>query len=131
MFDRYVLTDGSLKNVVKDGKAVGYSMQSQISYYRGIPCSMIHDVKIRVDGVDVPREKISFSPDGGKNVFTLDELETVTTYKWEYGEKGLFIVSQEGGLTPGEHEVMLMTVVRVDYIPFPFEGVRTKVMTVE
>lgn len=130
MFDRYALTDGTLKNVEKNGKIIGYSMESKITYYRSIPCSMIHDIQITVDGEKVPREKISFSPNG-KDYFTLPELETVTTYKWEYGDQGYFFVEKDGGLTHGEHEVTFMSIMRVSYIPFPFEGVQTKKMLVK
>ena len=42
---------------------------------------MVHDVKVEVDGVEVPRESIKFSPNG-EDYFTLDEMETVTTYRW-------------------------------------------------
>lgn len=130
MFDRYALTDNSLKNVYDNSKIIGYSIMSRITYYRGVPCSMIHDVKMKVDDVEIPRELISFSPNG-KDFFTLDELETVTSYKWEFGEQGTFQIKKIGGLAPGKHKVMLMTVIRVDYIPFPFEGTQTKEMDVQ
>ncbi|RCX09924.1 hypothetical protein DFR58_13218 [Anaerobacterium chartisolvens] len=125
MFENYILTEGSCKNVSKDGKIIGYQMQTQITYYRGIPCSMIHEVKVAADGVEVPREKILFSPDG-EDFFTLDELETVTSYKWEFGEKATVFVEQEGGLAPGEHEITLTTSIRTAYIPVPVGGFKTR-----
>lgn len=125
MFDAYVFTEGTCKNVEKDGRIVGFQMQTLITYYRGIPCSMIHDIQVAVDGVEVARENILFSPDG-TDFFTLDELETVTTYKWEYGEPGTVFVRRPGGLPKGEHEVTLTTVIRVAYIPVPFSGTRTR-----
>lgn len=47
MFDNYVFTEGTCKNVEKENKIAGFQLQSLISYYRGIPCSMIHDIKDR------------------------------------------------------------------------------------
>lgn len=129
MFDNYVFTEGTCRNVVNEGVTEGFSMQSLITYYRGIPCSMIHDIKVSVDGEEVPRECIRFSPDG-EDFFTLDELETVTSYKWEYGEQGTILVKKEGGLTPGEHEVTLTTAVRVAYIPVPFSGTKTRTVVI-
>lgn len=129
MFDNYVFTENSLKNVAKDGKVTGFGLETLITYYRGIPCSMIHDIQVSVDGTEVPREDIRFSPDG-EDYFTLDELETVTTYKWEYGTPGYVYVEKEGGLAPGEHEVSLTTTIRVAYIPVPFSGTRTRKVTV-
>lgn len=126
MFDNYVFREGSCKNVSdKDGKVIGFEMKTLITYYRGIPLSMVHDVQVKVDGVEVPRENIRFSANG-KDYFTLSEMETVTTYRWEYGEEATVFVEKEGGLSKGEHEVSLTTVSRVSYIPVPFSGTRTR-----
>ena len=129
MFDTYVFTEGSCKNVERDGRIVGFSLQSLITYYRGIPCSMIHDIKVVVDGQDMKKEAIRFSPDG-EDYFTLEELETVTSYKWEYGEQGTIFVEQDGGLPAGDHEVTLSIAVRVAYIPVPFGGSRTRTVRI-
>ncbi|SET22518.1 DUF6379 domain-containing protein [Paenibacillus sp. NFR01] len=129
MFDNYVLSDNSLRNVKKDGVTTGFEMRTRITYYRGIPLSMVHDIQVEVNGVPVPREHIRFSLDG-EQYFTLDEMTTVTFYKWEYGQEGLVYVEQEGGLPEGEHKVKLTQVTRVAYIPVPFSGTQTKTMTV-
>ncbi|WNS44001.1 DUF6379 domain-containing protein [Paenibacillus sp. MMS20-IR301] len=130
MFDNYVLTDNSLKNVKKDGKNTGYEMRTRITYYRGIPLSMVHDIQIEVGGRPVPRESIRFSLDG-EQYFTLEEMTTVTSYKWEYGQEAIVYVEQDGGLPEGEHEVKLTQVTRVAYIPVPFSGTQTKTMAVQ
>lgn len=126
MFDNYVFSEGSCKNVSdKEGKVIGFEMKTLITYYRGIPLSMVHDVQVKVDGVKVPRESIKFSVNG-EDYFTLREMETVTAYRWEYGEEATVFVEKEGGLSKGEHEVSLTTVSRVSYIPVPFSGTRTR-----
>lgn len=125
MFDNYVFTEGSCKNVTEGDKVIGFELETLITYYRGIPCSMIHDIKVKVDHIELPRESIRFSPDG-ETYFTLDELETVTTYKWEYGVQGHVRVLIDGGLSKGEHEVSLTTMIRVAYIPVPFGGTKVR-----
>lgn len=125
MFDNYVLSDKSLKNVEKDGEIIGYEMKTRITYYRGIPLSMVQDIQLKVDGVEVPREQLRFSLDG-ETYFTLDEMMTVTSYKWEYGEEGIVFVEQKGGLPKGSHEITLTQGTRVSYIPVPFFGTQTK-----
>jgi Domain of unknown function (DUF6379) len=129
MFDNYVLSDGGFKNVEKDEKIIGYELRTRITYYRGIPLSMIEDIQLKVDGVEVAREKIRFSPDG-ETFFTLDEMWTVTSYKWEYGQEGVIFVVQDGGLPEGKHEITLTQGVRVSYIPVPFFGTNTKVLEI-
>lgn len=130
MFDNYVLRKNKLKNVKVEDKVIGYEMLTNITYYRSIPLSMIHDMQLIVDGNEVSREDIRFSPDG-VNFFTLDEMETVTSYKWEYGVSGVVRVMLDGGLAVGDHEVKLTQVTRVSYIPVPFSGSQTKILTIK
>ena len=65
----------------------------------------------------------------GEDFFTLDEIETVADYKWEYGTEATVKVVEPGGLSKGSHEVTLSTVIRNEYVPVPFSGSRT--VTVE
>ena len=51
MFDGNVFIKDTCKNVVENGKVIGYEMQTHITYYRGIPLSMINYLKVAVDGV--------------------------------------------------------------------------------
>lgn len=125
MFDNNVFIDGTFKNVEEDGKVIGYEMQTHITYYRGIPLSMVNNVKVAVDGVEVPRENIRFAADE-YDWFTLDEMMTVSTIKWEYGTPATVRVLCEGGLPKGEHEVTLTVITRTAYIPVPIEGVMTR-----
>ena len=85
MFDNNVFKANTCVNVTEQGAYVGYELQTNITYYRGIPMSMIEYIKVAVDGAEVPTENIRISVDQN-DWFTLKEAETVTTYKWEYGE---------------------------------------------
>lgn len=125
MFDNYVLSDGTVRNVQdKSGKTTGFAMKSRVNYYRGIPLTMVHDMGVELDGQPIDRSAIRFSVDG-QDWFTLDEMETVTTYKWEFGEEAEVQVVLEGGLTPGRHQVTLAQTIRTEYIPVPFIGKHT------
>ena len=129
MFDNNVFKKDSLKNRVVDGQTVGFELETFITYYRAIPLSMVDDIAVKVDGVEVPREAISCSPNG-EDYFTLDEMETVTTYKWEYDVPLKVRVSQEGGLSAGEHDVELTVITRTAYIPIPIKGVNSRKVVV-
>lgn len=130
MFDNNVFIDGTCKNVVEDGKVIGYEMQTYITYYRGIPLSMINYLAVEVDGVKVDPENIRFTPDH-IDWFTLKEMETVGTIKWEYGEPGTVRVLQDGGLSKGTHQVTLTVCTRTAYIPIPLEGTMTRTVVIE
>ena len=130
MLDNNVFLKDSCKNVVEDGKVIGFEMQTHITYYRAIPLSMINHLKVAVDGMEVPAEDIRFTPDH-IDWFTQKEMETVSTIKWEYGVPGTVRVLKEGGLSKGSHEVTLTVCTRTAYIPVPLEGVMTRTVVIE
>lgn len=130
MFDNNVFIEGSCKNFIENNKEAGYELQTHITYYRGIPLSMVNDIRVSADGVSVPREQLRCSVDGGEYWFTLDEMKTVVGHKWEYGEPMTVRVQKEGGLSAGSHEIELTVVVRTAYIPVPLEGVKKRVVEI-
>ncbi|WP_162012912.1 C-glycoside deglycosidase beta subunit domain-containing protein [Streptococcus sp. S784/96/1] len=129
MFDNNVFKKDSCKNRVVDGQIVGFELETFITYYRAIPLSMVDDIQVKVNGEQVVREAITCSPNG-QDWFTLDEMETVTTYKWEYNVPLKIRVSQEGGLPKGENDVELTVITRTAYIPIPIKGVNSRKVVV-
>ena len=125
MFDNNVFKENTCVNVEEDGKVIGFEMQTNITYYRGIPMSMIEYIKVAVDGEEVPTEDIRISLEK-EDWFTLKEAETVTTYKWEYGGPLYVRVMKEGGLSVGRHRVKLTVATRTAYIPVPLEGIKER-----
>lgn len=125
MFDNNVFLADSCKNVEENGNVIGFEMKTNITYYRGIPLSMVEYVKVAADGEDVPAEDIRISLDQ-EDWFSLKEAETVTTYKWEYGEPLYVRVLKDGGLSKGTHKVKLTVATRTAYIPVPLEGIKER-----
>lgn len=123
MFDNNVYINGTLKNVAENDQVVGYEMQTNITYYRGIPMSMIVKVEVVEDGQPVARDDIRISVDY-EDWFTLEEARTAVNHKWEYGEPLYVRVLKDGGLSAGSHEMVLTEAVRTAYIPTPLEGVK-------
>jgi hypothetical protein len=128
MFEPYVISDDGFENVNKNGKIIGYQLKTRIAYYRGVPLSMVDKIELVVDDVLVLSDKIHFTV--GEETFTLKEMETVTSTKWEFGQQATIFVDQPGGLKRGEHKIFLSQTTRVAYYPFPLEGRRTRFMTI-
>ena len=124
MFDNNVFINGTCRNTVENGAVIGYELQTNITYYRGIPLSMVEFIKVEADGVEAPVESIRISVDQN-DWFTLKEAETVTTYKWEYGEP-LYVRVLGEGLTSGTHKVKLTVATRTAYIPVPLVGIKER-----
>jgi hypothetical protein len=77
MFDNNVFIKDSCRNVEENGRITGYELQTLITYYRGIPLSMLEYVKVQADGTEESQENIRVSLDR-IDWFTLKEAETVT-----------------------------------------------------
>lgn len=129
MFDGNIFKEKSFRTVVEEGKVIGYEVETNIPYYRGVPLSMVSDVKVEVDGAAVPRELIRFTVDH-VDWFTLDEMATVSFYKWEYNQPATVRVLQSEGLTRGTHALKLNVVARTAYIPIPLSGEKTRTVEV-
>lgn len=129
MFDNNVFISGTCHNVEENGTVIGYEMKTHITYYRGIPLSMVNTIGVKVDGVDEDKKDIRCSLDG-EEWFTLEEMTTVADLKWEYGEPLTVRVLKDGGLPAGEHVVGLNVVTRTAYIPVPLDGYREEKVTV-
>ncbi len=130
MFDNNVFLTGTCKNVSEKGKVTGFEVQTNITYYRGIPLSMMEYVHLAVDGEPMPDEDIRVSLDQ-QDWFTQKEAETVTSYKWEYGDPLYVRVLKEGGLPKGEHKVKMTVAIRTAYIPVPLEGTKERTVTID
>lgn len=125
MFDNNVFIENTCVNVKEGDQVIGYEMQTNITYYRGIPMSMIEYVRVSADHEEVPENDIRISVDR-IDWFTLKEAETVVDYKWEYGEPLYVRVLKDGGLSKGTHKIKLTVATRTAYIPVPLEGIRER-----
>lgn len=112
---KYVLREDGFENRVENGEVVGFNLRMRIPYYRGVPLSLVKDIKIIVDGVEYERDKIRFCI--GDLTFTLDEMKTVVRHRWGYGEKATIKVIHPGGLKPGKHRVEAYAMLRISYMP--------------
>jgi hypothetical protein len=68
-----------------------------------------------VDGVSYPREDIRFTLEG--DTFTLDEMETVITYRWKFGQFATVTVLKDGGLAQGKHHIKSTQTIAPSYMP--------------
>ena len=127
MFDKYAIVADSLRNVTSGSGVTGYSVDTRITYYRGLGLSMV-DVALEVDGNAVPAGDITFTVHG--NSYPADEMGEVLDDRWGFTEPATLTVRKPGGLAPGEHTVHFTEWLRVSYIPAPSETHDTKVLVV-
>ena len=53
MAGRQIYNPDGFKNIEADGKVTGFEFQFKAQYYRGITLSIVRNIKVNVDGVDL------------------------------------------------------------------------------
>lgn len=102
---KYLIDIADVKNVLTaDGNRPGFEFKMHIPYYRGVALSMVDDLYVKVGGDLFPKERLVFSVDG--HSYTWPQIETVTTFRWEYGHKATVFVPLDFGVFGG-HSVDL------------------------
>jgi hypothetical protein len=105
----------SFKNTEVNGKVIGFQFDCRIQYYRGVTLSIIRNIAVSVNGEEFKREDIRFTLEG--DTFTLDEMETVVTYRWKFGQFATVTVLKGGGLTHGKHHICSTQTIAPSYMP--------------
>lgn len=124
-----ILCEQGFKNYGQDGRIDGFQVRVVISYYRGVPFSMVGGFTVDVDGESYGPELITFSIDG-QNFYSLQELGPRVDDVWEFGVKAYLRVQKAGGLARGLHNVKVTERVDVPYLPFTTESTQSKMMTI-
>ena len=128
MFDKYLIVDGSLRNVGPSDAPTGFAFDAKLGYYRGLGLSMVEALDVTVDGEQMPRDAIRF--DEGDGPISLDEMETAFDRRWAFGEAATITVERSGGLAPGEHSLEFVQRLRISYMPFPSINSDEKTLTI-
>lgn len=115
MYPRHMYKPDGFKNVEADKKTIGFQFDTRIQYYRGVTLSIIRNIEVCVDGEEFKREDIRFTLEG--DTFTLDEMETVITYRWKFGQFATITVLKEGGLAKGKHHITSTQTIAPSYMP--------------
>jgi Domain of unknown function (DUF6379) len=114
MFERFIIVPGSLRNAVRNDVG-GFEFQVRIAYYRGLGLSMVEDIEVAIDGSRIDSATILFKVADGE--FSLSEMEQNQTARWELNETATIFVPHQGGLAPGLHELSVLEVLRISYMP--------------
>ena len=120
MAARVMFDPQGFQNIEENGEATGFRFRWKSQYYRGITLSIVHDIKVNIDGEDIPA--VSISVTATAETFTLDEMSTVVDpdYRWEFGEYATVNVMKPGGLAKGPHHLNAIQHIAPSYMPFPW-----------
>jgi hypothetical protein len=127
VFDKYMIVEDTLRNVVTGDDVTGFQLGVRLPYYRGLGLSMVEDVQVTVDGETAPASAVSLTVHG--NTYKLADLPGIFDDRWEMGEIATVAVDRPGGLERGEHSVAVRERLRISYMPVPGGGADQKVLT--
>lgn len=114
MFENFLIRKDSLKNEVRDGKVVGFTLAVRNANYRGVYLSLHNGYFIEVDGVEFPKDVQSFEING-KPPRSFEEIKTAVREHWDYDDEGILHVACPGGLSAGEHTIRFQQSVLAAY----------------
>jgi len=114
MYDKYMVSRDDIQSVVENGVGKGFTVQLRIPYYRGVSLSLVEDIQIKFNNRLFTRDELTFTVSG--ETFTFAEMATVTTIRWEFGEKASVFVPLPGGIPLGLHRVEVSVTIRVSYM---------------
>lgn len=106
----------SLRNVsTPNGRPVGFSFEIKLRYYRGHFLSCTDEFTLKVDGITVDPDDISFGINGKSLPARL--LPELISEFWQVTHPATISVHRPGGLADGEHEIDLRFMLRSPYMP--------------
>lgn len=114
MFESFLVREGSLRNEVRDGETVGFSLVVRIANYRGCYLSLHNGYFLEIDGVQYPRSVQTFEING-KPPRTFDEIKGCVHEHWDYDDDATLHIAAPGGLAAGEHVVRFQQSVLAAY----------------
>ena len=114
MYEKHMLARDDIQSVVENGVGTGFIVKLKIPYYRGVCLSLVEDIQVRFNDRLFTRDQLTFSVSG--ETFTFKEMETQTTYRWEFGEKATVFVPLPGGIPLGMHRIEVTVSIRISYM---------------
>lgn len=110
-----VICDDSLSNLYANGNRIGFTFDVRLGYYRGHWISCIDELRVKIDGIEIPQEAIRFGLKGKE--FSIPQLGNCRTEFWPLLEPARITVLKQGGLAEGRHSIELDLMLRVPYLP--------------
>ncbi len=120
MFEKYLICNYGLRNVISEtGHMEGFEMKIRIPYYRGVPLSVVDEIKIVIsggiggEGKTYTNKDIRFTVSSGS--FMMSEMATVADRRWNFDEDATLKVFAPGGLLYYDQQIEVWITIRAPY----------------
>lgn len=103
MLENEIIQHKGFRNIVKDGKIIGFQVGIRQKVYRGTWLSQFRFDHLSVDGEKFGPNDVTFLIAGIE--YTYDEMANKDSIMWPIDEPAYIRVKKEGGLAMGAHTV--------------------------
>ena len=100
---KYMMPEELIRQVYDDGNVIGIECSLRINQYHGSPLSMLKSITARYDGLEFVNDPMTLTVCGHKYKF--DEMKTMSTIFWEFGDFVQLFIPIPGGVGLGVHKL--------------------------
>jgi Domain of unknown function (DUF6379) len=129
IYDCYMIVGEEFKNVIKNGKTVGFQFGLRIPYFSSVVLSLVGPTELKVDGETIPEDYMMITL-RGKSYPKKSLIDDPVT-RWEFGETGIITVAKPGGLKAGEHTIDVRQEVKIGFVTGGLFGHDIKKLSIE
>jgi hypothetical protein len=113
--EKKVIQSVGFRNVIEDGKVIGFQFKVRNPYYRGVYLSQVQTGYATVDGEDIGRDDILWQIAGA--TYTWQEMLVSRNVHWNLLQFATIIVKKQGGLKQGYHDLRYSFTSTKSYMP--------------
>lgn len=110
-----VLPEDGFYSVLLNGTKVGFNIDLNLNYYRGLALSCVEKLEIRIDGEEIPNHLLLLKING--KMIPANRIPDMYEEYWGI-KKTAHLIIFNGGLPEGEHDVEVIMHVRNPYMQF-------------
>jgi hypothetical protein len=115
MLERESIQSRGFRNVIEDGKIIGFQFRFRSLYYRGVWLSQLRPATVIVDGETFSGEQITWTIGG--TTYEQVELAQHGDVNWPLLEPAVLTVRKPGGLSQGFHDIEVQYTYSSSYMP--------------
>ncbi len=113
--EKTVIQSVGFRNVIEDGKIIGFQFKVRNPYYRGVYLSQIQAGYVTCDGEDIGRDDIVWKIAGA--TYTWQDMLASRNVHWNLLQLAIIIVKKPGGLKQGYHDLRYSFTSTKSYMP--------------
>ncbi|MBN1467779.1 MAG: hypothetical protein JXM74_05345 [Fusobacteriaceae bacterium] len=121
MLDRECIQSRGFRNVLENGKTVGFQLKIRSLYYRGLWLSQLRPATVIVDGEEFSGDKITWVIKSKK--YKQSKLKAVSDIHWCIDETATLILDKNNGLETGYHDIEFKYSFSSSYMPPNMDGI--------